>query len=161
MDRTIEEPRATVPVYERELRIAARPETVWTYLVDPEKIARWKGRPGPYDARPGGGYTLEVLPGHTASGSFVEIDPPRRLVYTWGWEAGDDGPNPVPPGSSTIEIVLEPDGDGTKLRFTHRDLPDADSAERHAEGWNHYLERLVVAAGGGDPGPDPWITGEA
>jgi uncharacterized protein YndB with AHSA1/START domain len=151
-----------VPVYERELHVAARPETVWQFLVDPEKVARWKGRLAEtFDPRPGGAYRLEVLPGHVASGSFVEVDPPRRLVYTWGWEPSEDGPNPVPPGSSTVEIVLEPAGEGTRLRFTHRDLPDAESAARHAEGWNHYLARLVVAAGGGDPGPDPWATGDA
>jgi uncharacterized protein YndB with AHSA1/START domain len=27
-----------------------------------------------------------VIPGSTAVGEFVEIDPPRRLVHTWGWE---------------------------------------------------------------------------
>jgi uncharacterized protein YndB with AHSA1/START domain len=150
-----------VPVYERELHVAARPETVWQFLVDPEKVARWKGSPGEIDARPGGAFRIDVLPGHTASGSFLEVDPPRRLVYTWGWEQTDDGPSPVPPGSSTVEIVLEPAGDGTRLRFTHRGLPDAESAARHAEGWNHYLARLAVAAGAGDPGPDPWATGDA
>jgi uncharacterized protein YndB with AHSA1/START domain len=160
MDRTIEQVRAAAPpVYERELHVAARPETVWEFLVDPDKVGRWKGRPGPFDATPGGEYTIEVLPGHTARGSFVVVDRPRRLVYTWGWDPGPEGPNPVPPGSSTIEIELSPAGDGTTLRFTHRDLPSAEAAERHAAGWNHYLERLVVAAGGGDPGPDPWLSG--
>ena len=66
----------------------------------------------------------------------------------------------VPPGSSTIEIVLEPDGDGTRLRFTHGGLPTAESAGRHAHGWDHFLPRLVEAAGGGDPGRDPWLDGE-
>ena len=47
----------------------------------------------------------------------------------------------MPPGSSTVEIELEPDGDGTLLRFTHRDLPSAEAAESHSNGWDHYLER--------------------
>ena len=71
---------------------------------------------------PGGVYRVEVIPGNVARGVFVELDPPRRLVYTWGWEAGAGGP--VPPGSTTIEIDLVPDGDGTTVHFTHRDLPD-------------------------------------
>jgi uncharacterized protein YndB with AHSA1/START domain len=143
---------------EREVAIAASPETVWEFLVDPIKATRWMGQECTFDARPGGVYRCAVIPGHTASGQFVELDPPRRLVFTWGWEPGAEGANPVPPGSSTIEIELVPDGDGTRLRFTHGDLPSAEAADSHGHGWDHYLERLQVAAGGGDPGEDPWIT---
>lgn len=145
---------------ERELAIDASPETVWQFLVDPDKATRWMGQQASFDARPGGEYRVAVIPGHTASGEFVELDPPRRLVFTWGWEAGKDGANAVPPGSSTIEIELLPNGDGTTLKFSHRDLPSAEAAESHAHGWDHYLQRLVVAAGGGDAGSDPWLTQE-
>jgi uncharacterized protein YndB with AHSA1/START domain len=146
-------------VYEREMRIDASPETVWEFLVDPVKIARWKGLPATaFDPRPGGEYRIEIVPGHVASGAFVELERPRRLVYTWGWEAGADGPNAVPPGSSTIEIELTPEAGGTMLRFTHRDLPNSDAAASHGSGWDHYLARLATAAGGADPGPDPWLT---
>jgi uncharacterized protein YndB with AHSA1/START domain len=145
---------------ERELVIDASPETVWEFLVDPDKVARWMGIAVAYDARPGGAYTIEVIPGHVARGEFVELDPPHRLVYTWGWEAGEDGPGPVPPGSSTIEIELTPSGGGTALRFTHSGLPGSESADSHGHGWDHYLGRLEVAGAGGDPGPDPWLTGE-
>lgn len=145
-------------VVERELAIAASPETVWEFLVDPEKAVRWMGIQAWLDPRPGGQYRVQVIPGHTASGEFVELDPPRRLVHTWGWEPGEDGPSPVPPGSSTIEIELVPDGDGTILKFTHRDLPTPDAATSHAHGWDHYLERLPLVAAGADPGPDPWLT---
>jgi uncharacterized protein YndB with AHSA1/START domain len=145
---------------EREIAIAASPETVWEFLVDPDKATRWMGQACTFDARPGGGYRCDVIPGHTASGEFVELDPPHRLVFTWGWEPGEDGPNPVPPGSSTIEIELTPDGDGTKLRFTHRDLPTDEAAASHGHGWDHYLERLAIAAPGGDAGKDPWLTGQ-
>ena len=55
--------------------------------------------------------------------------------------------------------TLEPDGEGTLLRFTHRDLPSAASAESHGHGWDHYMSRLVTAAAGGDPGVDPWLEG--
>jgi uncharacterized protein YndB with AHSA1/START domain len=154
MERTAER-----VVYERELAIAASPETVWEFLVDPEKIVRWKGVEATLDPRPGGGYRCEVLPGHNARGEVVELDPPRRLVLTWGWEPGPEGPNPVPPGSSTIVFELEPDGNGTRLRFTHRDLPTPEAVERHAAGWDHYLDRLGIAAAGGDPGADPWLNG--
>ena len=144
---------------ERELAIDASPETVWEFLVDPEKATRWMGMTASLDARPGGIYRVEVIPGNIARGEFVEVDPPRRLVYTWGWEpAGLD--KSTPPGESTIEIELVPAGDGTTLRFTHRDLPSEEAVQRHTHGWDHYLERLVIAARGDEPGVDPWLTGE-
>jgi uncharacterized protein YndB with AHSA1/START domain len=147
----------TQTAVERELTIAASPETVWQFLVDPEKSTRWMGLTASFEPRPGGLYRVEVIPGHVAMGEFVELDPPRRLVFTWGWEAGSG--SKVEPGSTTVEIDLEPDGDGTTLRFRHL-LPDAEAAESHAHGWDHYFERLAVVAGGGDPGVDPWISGE-
>jgi uncharacterized protein YndB with AHSA1/START domain len=145
---------------EREIAIDASPETVWQCLVDVDKATRWMGETASFDAWPGGAYRIGVIPGHTAAGTFVELDPPRRLVYTWGWEPGEDGPNRVPPGTTTIEIELVPTGDGTTLRFSHTGLPSAEAAESHAHGWDHYLERLAIAARGDDPGADPWLSGE-
>lgn len=144
---------------QRELTIAARPETVWEFLVDSDKATRWMGQRADLDPRPGGLYLVDVIPGHTARGEFVELDPPHRLVYTFGWDAGPEGPSAVPPGSSTIEIELVPDGDGTLLRFVH-ELPTVEESAKHAHGWDHYLGRLAVAAGGGDAGEDPWVSGE-
>jgi uncharacterized protein YndB with AHSA1/START domain len=141
----------------RELAIAARPETVWGFLVDPEKLTTWMGVTASLDPRPGGAVRIEVISGNVASGEIVEIDPPRRLVYTWGWEPGPDGTNEVPPGSSTVEFELVPDGTGTTLRFVHRDLPSKASIERHGHGWAHYLGRLEIAGAGGDAGRDPWL----
>jgi uncharacterized protein YndB with AHSA1/START domain len=146
---------------QRELLIDASPETVWEFLVDPRKMVRWMGIEASLDPRPGGAYRCEVIPGHTAVGEVVAVEPQRRLVLTWGWEPDADGNTSVAAGTSTVEIVLEPHAGGTHLTLTHRDLPDAEVATRHAGGWDHYLARLVVAGAGGDPGPDPWLTPEA
>ena len=142
---------------ERALVIKASPETVWELLVDPEKAALWMGLQIWSEPKEGGLYRVEVIPGHIARGEFVEVDPPRRLVHTWGWE-GDD--NPVPPGSTTIEYELTPEGDGTLLKVVHSGLPTAESAASHGHGWDHYFDRLTTAAEGGDPGRDAWIDGD-
>jgi uncharacterized protein YndB with AHSA1/START domain len=139
----------------RELAIDASPEAVWEFLVDPEKATRWMGLSALVDARPGGEYRVEVCPGETAGGEFVEVDPPHRLVWTWGWD--ERSTSGVPIGSTTIEVELVAEGDGTLLRFTHSGLQSADAAKSHTHGWEHYLERLIVAARGDDPGPDPWV----
>jgi uncharacterized protein YndB with AHSA1/START domain len=148
---------STETAVRREIAIAATPETVWEFLVDPEKATRWMGQAASLDPRPGGEYRVDVISGNVAVGEFVEVDPPHRLVWTWGWT--DQSQSPVPPGSSTIEVVLEPEGEGTLMRFVHSGLPDADAAAKHAHGWDHYLERLEIVARGDDPGRDTWLDG--
>jgi uncharacterized protein YndB with AHSA1/START domain len=140
---------------EREIEIAASPETIWELLTQEDEAVKWMGQSASFDLRPGGTYRVEVIPGNTARGEFVEIDPPHRLVYTWGWEPGS--PSTVAAGSSTIEFELTPHQGGTLLRFRHSDLPSTDAAESHSHGWDHYLSRLTLLASGGDPGRDPWL----
>jgi uncharacterized protein YndB with AHSA1/START domain len=134
-----------------ETRIAATPETVFAFFVDPTKIVRWMGSRAEADPRPGGTYALDINAQARARGEFVEVVPFSRVVFTFGWE--DD--QAVPPGSSTVEVTLSPDGDGTYVRLVHRGLMTTPMREQHAHGWQHYLARLSVAAGGGEPGPDP------
>jgi uncharacterized protein YndB with AHSA1/START domain len=141
---------------ERELVIAARPETVWEFLVDPEKSGAWMGQQSWSEPRVGGAYRVEVIPGHIASGEYLEVDAPRRLVHTFGWE-GEDA---VAPGSTTIEYELTPEGDGTRLRFVHSGLPTEESKASHTKGWDHYVDRLAIVAAGGDAGPDSWLSEE-
>ena len=141
---------STETAVRRELTIAASPETVWEFFVDPEKATRWMGKSARLDPRPGGEYRVEVISGNVARGEFVEVDRPRRLVWTWGWEPGS--PSPVEPGSTRIEVELVPDGDATVVRLAHRG--PAGLADLHAAGWDNYLPRLAVAAEGGAPESD-------
>lgn len=141
-------------VVEREVRIRASPETVFGFLVDPGRLVRWMGTEAMLDPRPGGIFHVRVNGHESASGRFVEVVPHERVVFTWGW---DDGVLSTAPGSSTVEIVLEPDGDGTLLRLTHRGLR-RDVLRFHHAGWEHYLGRLALVAAGRDPGRDPHTT---
>ena len=141
----------SVPV-EREVRIDAPPEVIFKFFVDPEQMIRWKGVDATLDPRPGGIYRVNVTGADVVRGEYVEVSPNERVVFTWGWEG--EG-NPVPPGSSTVEITLVPDGATTLVRLRHHGLPGGPE-DRHAEGWEHYLARLAAAAAGRDAGPDPW-----
>ncbi len=132
-------------------RIEASPATVYSFFADIERWASWQGVDGEIDLRPGGLLRIRMPGGQVASGRFVEVVPGQRLVFTWGWEG--DAP-PVPPGSTTVVIELEPDRAGTLLRLTHSALAPPSVAEHHRIGWERYLERLRLRAEGGDPGPD-------
>ena len=141
----------TIEVVHREIRIHAAPSTVFEFLTDPVKMVRWMGTEAVLDPSPGGDYAVNLNGHERVSGEVIEIVPHRRLVFTWGWE---DGALPVAPGQSTVEISLEPDGAGTLLRLTHRDLPQ-DMHKFHRLGWDYAVERLARVAAGQDPGPDP------
>ena len=136
-----------------EIKIDAAPEAIFPYLTDPQKIARWKGVDATVEASPGGVYRVNVTGVKHAVGEYVEVDPPHRVVFTWGWE----GDEQLPPGSSMVTIELISDGEGTIVRLTHSGLPEgADAAQ--LQGWEHFLPRLAIVASGGDPGPDPWVA---
>jgi uncharacterized protein YndB with AHSA1/START domain len=142
--------RPSTFVVEREVHIDASPETVFEFFTDPVKAVRWMGVAATLDPRPGGIYRVEIGP-YIALGEFVEVDPPNRIAWTWGWE---NHPEMTPPGSSTVEMTLTADGDGTVVRLVHSGLAP-ESIEGHAHGWDQYMPRLAIAATGGDPGPDP------
>ena len=119
-------PETRTDVVQREIRVDASPETVFPYFTDPERMVRWKGTEATLDPRPGGVYRVVVGGEHVARGEYVEVVPYSRVSFTWGWEGEGHS---VPPGSSTVEIDLVPDGDATIVRLTHRDLPVAEQGD--------------------------------
>lgn len=141
----------------REVRISARPQTIFAFFTDPAQYVRWMGALATLDPRPGGTYRVTLNERDIVRGEYVEVVPYTRVVFTWGWEAPT---NPVRPGSSTVQVDLIPDGDATIVRLTHRDLPEA-ARPAHGAGWDLYLGRLAVVATGGEPGLDPNASAEA
>lgn len=130
--------------------IHASPDTVFAYFTDPAKYTAWMGVEAELDARPGGIYRVKVPQGHYALGEFLEVTPPNRVVFTWGWEGDPE----VPPGSSRVEVTLTPLDSGTSLRLVHTGLPSPEAIGMHTQGWERYIPRLVAVAEGGDPEPD-------
>jgi uncharacterized protein YndB with AHSA1/START domain len=128
-------------IVEREIFIALPPEEVFRYLVEPALMARWIGLSHDLDPRPGGRFRVEVSRGNIASGRYVEVIPPWRVAFTWGWESEDADLSLVPPGASLVEVDLKAKDGGTLLRLRHSRLP-ADLAGRHHERWSFYLANL-------------------
>ena len=138
-------------VVELQVRLGAPPEQVFLFLTDAERYVRWQGIKAELDPRPGGVYRVWMDADTVASGEYVEVEPPRRLVLTWGWE----GNATVPPGSTTVEFTLQPDGEGTVLSIRHSGLPDREAAAMHEEGWRFFTGRLTELSRGEDPEPMP------
>ena len=138
----------------REVHIAAPREVVFRYFTDPARFVSWIGIAADLDPRPDGTFRFEVAAGEFCSGRYVEVDHPRRVVFTWGWESPAI---PVPPASTLVEVDLHEAGDdgrATRLVLTHRGLA-GDAYDLHDDGWKAYLARLRAQAEGRDPGPDP------
>jgi uncharacterized protein YndB with AHSA1/START domain len=131
-------------VIERVITIDASPSTVFRLLTDPVQYVLWKGRLAELEPRPAGTFRVQFAsPKDIAAGKYVEVVRDRRVVFTWGWEGNDA----VPPGSSTVEIDLQPMGSGTLLRLVHRGLPE-EAVNSHTEGWDYFLPRLTDVAEG-------------
>ncbi len=130
--------------------IAAPLEVVFAHLVDAERMVSWMGERADLEPAPGGRFAVDI-DGIPFRGEYLEVDPPHRVVVSWGMAGSVD----LPPGSSRVEFTLTAIPSGTALSLNHTGLPDT-RARTHGQGWGHYLGRLRVAAPGGDPGPDTW-----
>jgi len=135
-------------IIKKEIFIACRPEILFSFFTDPDKLVRWMGRNVLLDPSIGGKFRIDLNGSDIAMGEYKEITPNEKVVMTWGWEHS----KAVPPGSSTVEFKLTPKDNGTLLEFTHYDLPATEIAD-HVKGWSHFLPRIqLVAEGDGAEG---------
>ena len=137
-------------LFATEVDLPAPAEEVFRHLTDPAAMVRWMGQHATLRPVPGGAFEIDIN-GVPVRGRYLEVDPPRRVVVSWGVAGSTD----LPPGATQVEFTLTPTLTGTHLSLVHRNLPP-DQAGAHGTGWNHFLPRLTVAAAGIDPGPDPW-----
>ena len=136
---------------EVSIHIAAPPETVFRFFTDPDRYVQWMGACAKLEPMPGGVYRVDMRDGVVAAGRFVEVDPPRRLVFTWGWDQDEA----VPPGSTRVVVTFDPEADGTRVVLRHYDLPTEGQRDHHRSGWEVYLGRLARYVVTGDAGRDP------
>lgn len=131
---------------EQTVRIAASPETVWTFWTEPERLAQWWGSGAEVVAEPGGLFRvlMEGDDGPTMRGTFIELDRPHRLAFTFGWEQNQPG-EPLAPGSTRVDVTLTADGAETVLVLRHSEMPITHAPD-HEKGWSLFVgERLVAA----------------
>ena len=121
--------------------INARPATVWSFWVDPNRMAQWWGAAELEPAR-GGRYRVTMPTGQVMEGEYVELLPNERLVFRFGWATGGDAA--IAPRSTTVEVTLTEQDGATLVTLRHRDLP-APSRREHEGGWSHFLARLAEA----------------
>ena len=128
---------------EQTVRIGAQPETVWRYWTDPVRMCAWWGTTAELDPRPGGVCVVDLGGGAVMRGEYLELVPYERIVFSFGWDPVEGGPD-VPPGSTRVEVTLAPDGDGTVLTFTTWfGEPDRAGAANAGAGYHVCLGHLV------------------
>jgi uncharacterized protein YndB with AHSA1/START domain len=128
-----------------EIDIDASPETVFALLTEPAQMKTWLAEIVEADARPGGVFRISGPHGLAIGGTYVELVPNKKVVFTWGGVEG------LLPGQSTVEFLLEPDGGGTLVKLRHYRLPPP-AVEPHRRGWLYSgLVKLKDAAEGRAP----------
>jgi uncharacterized protein YndB with AHSA1/START domain len=117
---------------DRDLTIAARRETVFRYFTDSDRFAKWWGQGSRIDPRPGGAIAIRNPDGSTASGEILEIEPPGRIVFSFGY-AGT-----VPAEFSRVTITLGETPGGTQLHLHHA-FSSAKIRDIYVQGWRYQL----------------------
>jgi len=140
---------AKPPVIQVSRVIKAPRERVFQAWTTPSDILNWFGCGGSkalsadVDLRVGGEYRIRINSEKCGVmdvvGVYREINPPSRLVFTWGWLESDPS---VEREETTVTIDLIDRNGSTEVKITHEGLTDSDSRDRHAYGWNGCLDNF-------------------
>jgi uncharacterized protein YndB with AHSA1/START domain len=119
--------------------VAAEPEVVWEHFTRADAMVTWMGHHALLDPRPGGEFAIDINESQIR-GRYQEVAPPRRLVVSWGFAGSAE----LPPGASTVEVLLTKVDQGTRVDVTHSGLPEIER-DKHDHGWRHFLDQLAEA----------------
>jgi uncharacterized protein YndB with AHSA1/START domain len=125
---------------DRTVLIHARPATVFEFFTNDQDWAAWWGAGSSIDPRPGGRLLIRYPNGIEAAGEVLELRPPERIAFTYGFVSG----TPIPAGASRVTIRLEPHPAGTMVQLTH-ELADAGIRDQHEQGWRYQLSLFANA----------------
>ncbi len=142
----------TRPILQIRRRVKAGADEIFDLWTKPDLMARWVSPfPGAVDCkascdlRPGGGFSLVMSSAEASrevSGTYVQIDRPHRLVFTWIGPLTNDV-------DTLVTVELNPLGDETELVLTHERLPTQAIWQGHTRGWGTILDHLADAVSKG------------
>ena len=145
-------PRATeLPSLTLTRRLRARPEKVYAAWSQAEQLVQWFGPPNTkpatlnaeLDVRTGGHYRISFTRDDgeyfEARGTYREVGPNERLVFTWAWHS-------TPERESLVTITLKPDNAGTLMIFHHAQFFDETARDNHQRGWSSFFDKLDAFA---------------
>ena len=126
------------------VEVRAAPERVFRALASDE-VCRWWVRPGVFDTRqwsgevrPGGRWQASGIGGgkpYELEGEFIDVEAPRRLLHTWNLGGS-------PEATTTIEYILEPAGDGTRVTLRQSRFSSPGACAATCLGWETSFEEL-------------------
>lgn len=127
-------------------RYPVAPEKVWRAWTDPQALIRWFGPGEPdsvtvaeVDLRVGGRYHIVFHTpdgeDHDVSGVYQEVEPHRRLVFSWAWRS-------TPERVSRVTLEFEAVAGGCELLFTHDRFFDRQARVNHERGWTPTFGKL-------------------
>ena len=128
-------------------RLNAPPAKVYAAWTDPEKLVQWFGPSqvkagslqAQLDVRVGGLYRICFTSGdgeyHQVDGTYREVVPNARLVFSWAWHS-------TPERESLVTVSLKADGGGTLLTFHQEQFFDETARDNHARGWTMFFDKL-------------------
>jgi len=128
--------------------IDAPRDQVYAAWTDPAQLRQWFGpekvqtRNLIADARVGGKFRWDLTNSEgekmTCLGEYRELQPGKKIVFTWQWDDDEDWEN----HTSVVTVELSDRDNGTELRLIHEQLPNEASRDGHTEGWNSALDKL-------------------
>lgn len=118
---------------------------VWTTR---DHMMRWLGPKDftcthlDYDFRVGGKWRSCIVAQQYGEswmgGVFKEIEPNRRIVYTFAWEGEDDDEYSL---ETIVTVTFVRDGEKTIQSFHQTPFSSVESRDSHVEGWGESLDR--------------------
>ena len=143
---------AAPPILEVRRTIRAPRQRVFDAWTKTEELKAWHA-PGPLtvsfaeiDLRPGGAYRIHMREPdgkeHRVSGVYREVDPPRKVSYTWGW----DGDHPVKDSLVTLEFHER--GAATEVVLRHEGIVDDKERANHEHGWTAIMDKFEARYSG-------------
>ena len=122
-------------------------ERVWAYITESDLRRKWLAS-GEMEMKVGAPFEfvwrnseLTDPPGkrpegfgeeHRMESRITELDPPRKLAFTWGKEDSD------------VSFALEPKGEKVLLTMVHRRLPTRGMMVGVSTGWHAHLDMLAT-----------------